>query len=152
MQQPSTPPQVWRAIDWRRIVLRWLISSLAIFAAVELVPGIDFAGPGWQIGVVAAVFGLLNVLVRPLLLLLTCPLVILTLGLFTAVINALLLGLTAALADQLNIEFYIAGFCPAFWGGLVISIVSTLLGLLSGDGRVPRVQVQVGRRDDDSNR
>jgi putative membrane protein len=54
-------------INWRRVFLRWLISSLAIFAAVWLVPGISFSGPGWQIGVVALVFGLLNVLLRPLL-------------------------------------------------------------------------------------
>lgn len=149
MNQPSTPPPLWRTIDWRRILLRWLISSLAIFAAVEIVPGIEFSGPGWQIGVVAAVFGMLNVLVRPLLLLLTCPLIILTLGLFTAVVNAILLGLTSALADQLNIQFHVYGFWPAFWGGLVISIVSTLLSLLAGDTQVPQIQVQVVRRDDD---
>jgi putative membrane protein len=149
MQTPPTPQQYVRAIDWRRIILRWLISSLAIFAAVELIPGITFSGPGWQIGIVAMVFGLLNVLLRPLLLLLTCPLVILTLGLFTTVINAILLGLTSALADQLNINFQIATFWDAFWGGLVISIINAVLSALAGDTQVPRVRVEVVRRDRD---
>lgn len=128
--------------EWQRLLLRWLISSLAIFVAVWLVPGIDFSGPGWHIGVVALVFGLLNALLRPLLYLLTCPLVILTLGLFGLVINAMLLGLTSSLADQLGISFHVDGFWPAFWGGLVISITSTVLGLLAGDIRLQVVQVR----------
>jgi putative membrane protein len=115
----------------QRLLLRWLISSLAIFAATWLVPGIAFSGPGWQIGVVALVFGLLNALLRPLIYLLTCPLVLLTLGLFGLVINAVMLGLTSALADQLNIQFHVDGFWPAFFGGLVISIVTTLLTALA---------------------
>lgn len=127
---------------WQRLLLRWLISSLAIFAAVWLVPGIEFSGPGWQIGVVALVFGLLNALLRPLLYLLTCPLVILTLGLFGLVINAVLLGLTSALADQLGIQFHVYGFWPAFWGGLVISLVGTGLGVLAGDTNVQVVRVR----------
>ncbi len=128
--------------EWQRLLLRWLISSLAIFAAIWIVPGISFSGPGWHIGVVALVFGLLNALLRPLIYLLTCPLVILTLGLFGLVINALLLGLTSALADQLAISFHVDGFWPAFWGGLVISIVSTALSILAGDTRVQVVRVR----------
>lgn len=136
-QQPLTRPRP----EWQRMLLRWLISSLAIFAAL-LVPGIEFEGPGWQIGVVALVFGLLNALLRPLLYLLTCPLVILTLGLFGLVINAILLGLTSALANELNIAFTVDGFWPAFFGGLVISIVSTGLSMLSGDTSVRVVRVE----------
>ncbi|NNJ13169.1 phage holin family protein [Chloroflexales bacterium ZM16-3] len=127
---------------WQRLLLRWLISSLAIFAATWLVPGIEFSGPGWQIGVVALVFGLLNALLRPLIYLLTCPLVLLTLGLFGLVINAVMLGLTSALADQLNIQFHVYGFWPAFFGGLVISIVTTLLSFLAGDTNVQVVRVR----------
>lgn len=136
-QQPLTRPRP----EWQRMLLRWLISSLAIFAAL-LVPGIEFEGPGWQIGVVALVFGLLNALLRPLLYLLTCPLVILTLGLFGLVINAILLGLTSALANELNIAFTVDGFWPAFFGGLVISIVSTGLSMLAGDTSVRVVRVE----------
>jgi putative membrane protein len=136
--QPGPPPRP----PWLQLIIRWAISSLAIFAAILLVPGIEFSGPGWHIGVVALVFGLLNALLRPLIYLLTCPLVILTLGLFGLVINAVLLGLTSALADQLGISFHIDGFWPAFWGGLVISLVSTLLSVLAGDTQVRVVQVR----------
>lgn len=128
--------------EWQRLLLRWLISSLGIFAAVWLVPGINFSGPGWHIGVVAAVFGLLNTLLRPLIYLLTCPLVILTLGLFGLVINATLLILTSALADGVGINFHIDGFWPAFWGGLVISLVTTILSVLAGDTNVRVVRIQ----------
>jgi putative membrane protein len=126
----------------QRLLLRWLISSLAIFAAAWLVPGIAFTGPGWQIGVVAAVFGLLNALLRPLIYMLTCPLVLLTLGLFGLVINAAMLVLTSALADQIGIQFHIDGFWPAFFGGLVISIVTTALSALAGDTNLRVVRVR----------
>jgi putative membrane protein len=140
--QYQQPPLRQPRPPWQQLLLRWAISSLSIFAAVLVVPGIEFSGPGWHIGVVALVFGLLNALLRPLIYLLTCPLVILTLGLFGLVINAVLLGLTSALADQLNIAFHIDGFWPAFWGGLVISIVSTLLSVLAGDTGVQVVRVE----------
>ena len=139
---PQSPPS--RLVIIRRLVLRWLISSLAIFAAIYLVPGIKFNGPGWEIGIVAAIFGLVNALVRPLLLLLTCPLVIVTLGLFSLILNALLLGLTSALANNLGIDFQVDGFGSAFLGGLVISIVSLALQVLAGE---TPVRVQVGRID-----
>ncbi len=128
----------------RRLVLRWLISTLAIFAAVWIVPGIEFIGPGWQLGIVAIVFGLLNALLRPLLILLTCPLILLTLGLFGLVINALLLALASELARTLGIEFHVYGFWSAFWGGLVISLVSLVLSMVAGENRV---QVQIHRGD-----
>ncbi|MCS6889221.1 phage holin family protein [Chloroflexus sp.] len=138
----TTPPRS----ELSRLFLRWLIYSLAIFAAVWIVPGIEFTGPGWQIGIVALLFGLLNALLRPLLYFLTCPLVILTLGLFGLVINALLLGLTSALADQLGINFVVNGFWPAFFGGMVISIVSTTLQYLAGDVQF-RIVVERRPRD-----
>lgn len=141
--QPQVSPSGW--VTARRLILRWLISTLAIFAALY-VPGIEFNGPGWQIGIVAIIFGLINALVRPLLLLVTCPIVILSLGLFSLVLNALLLGLTSALANSINIDFTVDGFWPAFFGGLVISIVSLLLQMLAGETPV-RVQVWRGSGD-----
>jgi putative membrane protein len=78
---------------------------------------------------VALVFGVLNASLRPLLKLLTFPLLILTLGLFTFVINAFMLLLTGWISERLNLGFHVAGFWPAFWGGLVISIVSMILSL-----------------------
>ncbi len=127
----------------RSLVLRWLVSTLAIFVAITLVPGIEFVGPGWELGLVALVFGLVNVALRPILTVLTCPLVILSLGLFTLVINALLLMLTAYIAGGLGVQFRVDGFWSAFLGGLIIAIVSTLLLWLAGETPV-RVIVRSG--------
>jgi len=118
-----------------RALLRWLITTLAIFVAVWLVPGIDFTGPGWQLGLVAAIFGLVNTLIRPLLALLTCSLVLLTLGLFILVINAAMLLLTAWIAGQLGVDFRVEGFWPALLGSLIISLVSLALSILAGEQR-----------------
>jgi putative membrane protein len=137
MLPPPQPIDRWRQA--RSLVLRWLISTLAIFAAVYLIPGIEFVGPGWQLGVVAAVFGLVNIALRPLLTLLTCPLIILTLGLFGLVINALLLLLTAQIAASLGVQFTVDGFWAAVLGGLVISIVTLILSILAGEANVQMV-------------
>ena len=140
-QPAARPPSRWRQA--RSLILRWLIMTLAIFVAVQIVPGIQFKGYGWELGVVALVFGLVNIGLRPILTLLTCPLVILTLGLFSLVINALLLLLSAQIASALGVDFRIDGFWPAVLGGLVISIVSLLLGALAGENRV-RLVVRQG--------
>jgi putative membrane protein len=137
------PPEIDRWQQARMLTLRWLISTLAIFAAVQLVPGIAFVGPGWELGLIAMIFGLVNILLRPILTLLTCPLVILSLGFFGLLINAALLWLTSQIAVSLGFRFEIDGFWPAFWGGLVISIVTTILSILAGE-RSP-VQVQIRR-------
>ncbi|HET9223620.1 MAG TPA: phage holin family protein [Roseiflexaceae bacterium] len=127
----SEPPSRWR--QFRSLSLRWLINILAIYAAVWLVPGIDFTGPGWQLGVIAAVFGLINIALRPLLTLLSCPLILLTFGLFGLVINAALLALTAQIAASLGFNFTVAGFWPAVLGGLVIALVGLALNILAGE-------------------
>jgi len=116
-----------------KLLLRWAFTAIAIFAAVKLLPGLYFRGPWWQLGMVALLFGLLNALVRPLLKLLTCPLIILTLGLFILVINAVMLWLTAEAAEIFGIDFRVAGFWPAFWGALIISVISAALNLLISD-------------------
>lgn len=134
MLPPPSPADRWRQA--RSIVLRWLISTLSIFAAVVLVPGIEFVGPGWELGIVALVFGLVNIALRPILTLLTCPLVILSLGLFALVINALLLLLTAQIAASFGVQFRVDGFWSAVLGGLVISIASLLLNALAGESPV----------------
>jgi putative membrane protein len=127
----------------RSVILRWLITSLAIFAAIYLVPGIHFTGPGWQLGIIAAIFSMVNLLLRPILMLITCPMIILTLGLFSVAINALMLMLTANVAIYLGIEYSIDSFTTAFIGALVISLTSLILNMLAGEGSV-RVEV---RRD-----
>lgn len=117
-------------------LLRLLINAAALWVAIRIVPGIDFQGHWLSLLVVALVFGVLNASVRPMLKLLTFPLLILTLGLFTFVINALMLWLTGWVSGLLNLGFHVGGFRPAFLGGLVVSIVSLLLSLFVGTRRV----------------
>jgi putative membrane protein len=109
-----------------RILIRWGINAIAIWAAIELVPGIQHTGSAGSLIVIALIFGLVNALVRPILTVLTCPLIILTMGLFILVINALMLGLTAWLVPSLTID----GLWPAFLGALIISLVSGVISLL----------------------
>lgn len=113
----------------RRIVLRWLISALAVYVADVLVPGI--AAEGWSVYLwMALILSLANALVAPLLRLLTCPLILLTLGLFSLVINALMLRLAAAIAAHVGLAFTVEGWLPAFWGALIISLAGTALRVL----------------------
>jgi len=112
-----------------RFILRLLINAAALWVAKRLVSGITATSKPVTFLAVALVFGLLNALVRPLLALLTCPLMILTLGLFTFVINALILWLTSAAAAKFGLGFHVDGFWAAFWGALVVSIVSVLLSV-----------------------
>lgn len=127
----------------RQLILKWLITSLAIFAALYLVPGISFTGPGWQIGIIAAIFSVINLLLKPLLTFITCPLLVLTLGLFSVVVNAVLLQLTAYFANFLGIQFVIDGFMTAFIGAIIISLTTLVLNLLSGEGNV-RIEIRRG--------
>src|SRR4026208_1016175 len=101
-----------------------MLNAAALWAAAALVPGLDFGGGPARLLLVAAVFGIVNSLLRPLLTVLTCPLIVLTLGLFTLVINALMLLVTGWLSARWNLGFAVAGFWPAFWGGLVVGLVS----------------------------
>lgn len=147
MNEQPTPESI-RALTLRRMFLRWLTSTLAIFVAVWIVPGITFQGPGWQLGIVAVILGLLGALVRPVLLIFALPLILLTLGFFILVINALMLALTSALADQLGISFHVDNFWSALLGGLVISLVSGILNFLAGDHQI-RVYVHRGGPPDE---
>jgi putative membrane protein len=124
-------------------LLRLLITAASLWAAIHLVDGIDHRGSWWSLLLVALVFGVLNASVRPLLKLLSIPLIILTLGLFIFVINALMLLLTAWVSTFLDLGFYVEGFWPALVGGLVVSIVSLLLSLFAG---ARKVKVQVASR------
>jgi putative membrane protein len=108
------------------IILRILINAAALWLAAVLVPGIH-AGSLLSILATALVFGIVNALIRPVMKLLTCPIILLTLGLFTLVINALMLMLTSWLGKQLGIDFSVRGFVPAFIGALLITVVSTVL-------------------------
>jgi putative membrane protein len=120
-----------------KLVIRWLINFLALFAAAWLVKGITVdGGGGWTVfAIMAIILGLVNAILRPLLKLLTCPLIILTLGLFTLVINGFTLWLSSRIAvNWFHVGFYVDGFWAAFWGGLVVSIVSLILSAVLMDG------------------
>lgn len=116
-----------------RFLLRWTINAAGLFAAIWIVPGIEFFGEWTGILWIALIFGLLNALVRPLLKLLTCPLIVLTLGLFTIIVNTFMLMLTSAVGQSLGIAFTVDGFWSALLGSLVISLVSVVLSLLVRD-------------------
>jgi putative membrane protein len=104
-----------------------LINAVALWAAVRLVPGIVFEGGPLTLLAIAFAFGVLNVLVRPVLQLLSCTILIFTLGLFTFVINAVVLWMTAKLVSAFGVRFEAPLFWPAFAGALVVTIVSTVL-------------------------
>jgi len=116
-----------------KFFIRWVINAIALYIAVLVVPGIEFRGDWVGVLWLALISGLLNALLRPLLKLLTCPLIILTLGLFTLVINTLMLMLTSSIGQSFGIGITVDGFWPAFLGSIVISIVSVILSLFLRD-------------------
>lgn len=107
------------------LLLRWLINTGALFLAAYLIDGIE-ATSVLVLFIAAAILGLLNAIVRPILFWLTLPVTILTLGLFVLVLNGLMLALTAGLTPG----FTIASFLDAFLGALILSVVSLLTGLI----------------------
>lgn len=115
-----------------RFLLRLLATAAALWVAVAIVPGITYTG-GW-LGLlgVALVFGFVNAIIRPVLAMLTCPLVVLTLGLFVLILNALMLWLTSAISGALGLEFSVSGFWAAFVGAIIVAVVSTVLNLFVG--------------------
>jgi len=127
----------------KKFIQSWLINTLAVLVAVYIVPGIRFKDNSfWTPFVVSLVLGILNAFIRPVLMRIALPLLIFTLGIFTLVINALLLYFVGFLLAQ---HFEVDGFWPAFWGALLISFVSLALNALAGTGYT-RVQIQRRRR------
>ena len=145
-------------------ILRLLFTAAGLFVAAWLVPGITAAPPNYAempavlagilqpldailrpisfghneivtILVVAVIFGIVNAVIKPILSLLTCPLFILTLGLFTFVVNALMLLLTSAVATRLGLPFTVDGFWAALIGSIVVSIVSFVLSVVLREER-----------------
>jgi putative membrane protein len=121
-----------------RFIVRVLAGAVALAAAAWLIGGIS-VGPGTTsekaltLLAVAVIFGLVNAIVRPIARLLSIPLLILTLGLFTFVVNALMLLLTAWIADQFDLAFEVDGFWSALLGAVVISVVTFVINVLLPD-------------------
>ena len=117
-----------------RFIIRWVINAVALFAAIQVVPGIY--AQNTEIGAIfglAIIFGLVNALISPLLKFMTCPLIILTLGLFTLLINTFIFYLAGQVGIWFGIGFEVAGFGSAFLGGFVTSVVSIVLTMVFKD-------------------
>ena len=117
------------------ILIRWVISAVAVLATAFLVPGISIEGNGFVLALaVALVLGFVNAIIRPILVLLSCGCIVLTLGLFMLVVNAASLLIASAISQVLGIGFVVDGFWPALIGSIVISIITWLLSIfLIGD-------------------
>lgn len=118
-----------------KFILRWAINAIALYLAVLILPGIDLRSDLVSILWLALIFGLVNALFRPLIQLLTCPLIILTLGLFTLVINTFLFWLTSVIGNSFGFGLTISDpvWWNAFLGGLVVSLVSVVMTLILKD-------------------
>ncbi len=125
------------------LLARLSINAAALWVAIWLVPGISYEGDWPLLFFVALVFGVLNASVRPMLMVLTFPFLIVTLGLFTFVLNALMLWLTSAISGAIGLGFQVDGFWTAFVGALVVSAVSFALSLFVASGRPERRRVDV---------
>src|SRR5579859_1431451 len=123
-----------------RFLLRVLVSAAALGVATAAVPGIQLlAGSGWsKVGTllgVALIFGVINAVLKPLIKVVGCAFYVLTLGLAALVVNGLLLWLASAVAGELKLPFHVTGFWPAFWGAIIVGLVSWLLNLILGNDR-----------------
>jgi len=118
-----------------KFLLRLIINAIALYLAVQIVPGIDLRSGLPSLLWLALIFGLVNALVRPLLKFLTCALIILTLGLFTLVINTFMFWLTSIIGQSFGIALVISDpvWWNAFLGGLVVSIVSVIMTMILKD-------------------
>ncbi len=115
------------------ILLRLVINAAALYAATRFVDGIRYAGePAGLLGV-ALVFAVVNTIIKPIVTFFSIPFIILTLGLFTLIVNGLMLLLTSALSGSLGFAFEVRGFGAAFWGALVVSLTSWALNALLVD-------------------
>lgn len=108
------------------LILRWILNALILLLVSYIVPGVKFAG-NWALFWTVIVFGLINALIRPLILLLTLPVNILTLGLFTLVINALMFWLASSIVRGFEVQ----GFWSAFWGAVVYWLLAMFVNYIS---------------------
>ena len=117
-----------------KFLLRWIINSLAVWAAVSFVPGINWTNDWVSLIGLGLILTLVNAIVRPLAKFVGCLPIILTLGLFTLVINGLTLWLSSSIAVHwFHVGFYVRGFWAAFWGALIVSIAAVIMPALFKD-------------------
>ncbi len=118
-----------------RFLIRLIVNAFALWVAIQIVPGIIYDGTNVSLLIIALIFGVVNALVRPLLVILTCPLIVLTLGVFLLIINALMLALTEWISDLFSLGLYIDNFWATFLGALVVSVVSGIINTVLKDTR-----------------
>jgi putative membrane protein len=116
-------------------IARLLVNAAALWVATRIVPGVTYSGGVMPLLAVALVFGIVNAVIGTAAKILTFPIILVTLGIFILVINGLMLMVTSALSSALGLGFHVDGFWPAFWGALVVSLVSTILSLFIRDSR-----------------
>jgi putative membrane protein len=121
-----------------RLVLRILINAAALWVAVRIVPGIAYTGTPLMLLCVAIVFGVVNTIVKPIVTLLSIPAILLTLGLFLLVVNALMLWLTGWLSTVLGLGFQVQGIGPALLGAIVVSLVAWTLSMFLAEPKESR--------------
>ena len=121
-----------------RLILRILINAAALWVAVRFVPGIAYTGAPLMLLCVAVVFGVVNTIVKPIVTLLSIPAILLTLGVFLLVINALMLWLTGWLSTSLGLGFHVEGIGAAFLGAIVVSLVAWALSVFLGESKARR--------------
>jgi putative membrane protein len=130
-----------------RVVIRVLVTAVALFVATAVVPGIQLlAGTALSkvttLVVVALIFGVVNTVLKPIVKTVGCVFYILTLGLIGLVVNALLLLLTSWVAGKLSEPFHITGFWPAFWGAIIVGVVGWLLSITLGENHTGQRQAR----------
>lgn len=121
-----------------KVIIKVLVVAAALWAATVLVDGITVNAEDTthKIGtllVVALIFGVVNAVLKPIIKTIGCAFYVLTLGLIALVVNALLLLLTSRIAEALTVPFHVEGFVAAFWGAIVVGVISWLLNLVLGD-------------------
>ncbi len=116
----------------RKLLIRWLVITLALIAAILLVPGINVEGNAWWVVVAAVlILGLVNAVLRPILRLLSCGCLVLTLGFSLLILNAFSLWISSWIAVNIfGIGFYVENFWAAFWGAVIVSVVAYLMSYL----------------------
>jgi putative membrane protein len=127
------------------LIIRWLMLALAVWVAAVLIPGIHLEGLGDTLAV-AAVLGLLNLYVRPMLVFVSCPFTVVTLGLFLIIVNAVLLWLADVFGGVLGVDFELDDVWSAILGATIISLVNMFLGLFIDPDRLARRITRGARR------
>jgi putative membrane protein len=132
-------------VHMRRFIIRWVINAIALYVAIlvvnKTIGGISLQNPSWQSYLwMGLIFGFINALLRPLLEVLTCPLIILTLGLFTFILNTLFFYMVGWIGSSFNVGFSVASFWSALLAAVIVSVVSIALSLVLGESRKPRLR------------